>query len=133
MSAATIAGVAEQSAFEQLVIETLKQHTQAFDEVKHEVVAVGSVAQRTLEQATRTNGRVNGHDVALAAMLDRLESLESRNRDADLVASARKEQRQEDREKVKTAVDWARDVWPLAAAGVLFVGTVWALVVGVFG
>lgn len=125
--------MAGESAFEQLVIETLKQHTHAFDEVKNEVVAVGTVAQRTLEQATRTNGRVNGHDVAMAAMLDRLEALENRNKVADITASAKKEQRAEDREKVRTAFDTVKDAWPLLAGLLIGGAAIWAAVAGLFG
>lgn len=51
--------MSEGSAFEQIVIDTLKQHTNALGEVKDEIVAVGAVAQQTLGQATKTNGRVD--------------------------------------------------------------------------
>lgn len=132
VSAPTIPFVADSDAFEQLVIETLKQHTQAFDEVKHEVVAVGSVAQRTLEQATRTNGRVNGHDEALARMLERLAALEHRNRESDIAANARQQQRSDDREKVRGVLDWVKEAWPLVAGVAIAVTTFWAALAGFF-
>lgn len=130
---ATIPFVAEQSAFEQLVIEQLGQLQRGHAEIKAEIVAVGTVSQRTLEQATRTNGHVAEHEAAIRRLFERLESLEDREHDADVAENARRAQRQEDREKVRTALDTVKDAWPLAAALVLSVATVWAMVLGLFG
>lgn len=84
--------VAEETAYERLVIQTLSQHTAAFRELKNEMIALGSTAQRTLDQATRTNGRVNGHDLALADVLARLLAIEGRDHDDETARRAKQEQ-----------------------------------------
>lgn len=87
--------MSEQNAFESLVIDRLKElaagqdlMTASVSELKDEIVAVGSTAERTLNQATKTNGRVDALEATVAL-------LKSFHHDADLVAATRKEQVEE--------------------------------------
>lgn len=75
----------DETAFQQLVIDTLNVLTQGYKEIKQELIAVGMTAQQTLQQATKTNGRVD-------QLERRADALEGRNHDSDLVEQARREQ-----------------------------------------
>ena len=72
-----------QTGFEDVVIEWLKKLDAGQDELKHEVVAHQSLTERTLQQATLTNGRV-------AKNHDRLLSLEDWRKHVDGVERDRK-------------------------------------------
>ncbi len=129
---ATVRGVADETAFERLVIEQLTQLQRGHAEIKAEIVAVGTVAQRTLEQATRTNGRVDALETERERVFERIDALEDRNQAADIASRARQQQRQEDREKVRGALDTAKAAWPLALAVLIGAGVIWGALWGLF-
>lgn len=71
--------------FEQFVTEQLIAMASGMAELKGKVAGVGMIAEQTLQQATKTNGRMNEAE-------GRLDALEGVNHDEALVAQARKDQ-----------------------------------------
>lgn len=140
---ATVRGVAEETAFERLVIEQLTQLQRGHAEIKAEIVAVGTVADSlrlelasvkreteqgfagTHERLDISNGRHDKNE-------DRIRALEGRNQDAAIAARARQQQRQEDREKVEGALAAAKAAWPLALEVLIGAGVIWVALWGLF-
>lgn len=74
--------------FESIVIEWLKKLDAGQGELKEEVVANQAISERTLLQATKTNGRVD-------ALEDTVAYLQGLQHDAEVSNAARQQQRQE--------------------------------------
>ena len=64
-------------------------------------------------------------------MLERLAALEHRNRESDIAANARQQQRSDDRESAGV-LDWVKEAWPLVAGVAIAVTTFWAALAGFF-
>lgn len=86
----------------------------ALSEVKGEIVAVGATAERTLRQATKTNGRVD-------TLEDRVDQHRNEHHDAELIALTRRKQREEVRRAV---FGLARATENRLVTGVVLVGLV---------
>ena len=107
-----------------LVLSRLNELADALSEVKAEVVAVGGTSERTLVQATKTNGRMDAAE-------SRLNEIEERGRLDAAVGRGRKAQREDDLAVVRGVRDFANDFWPLilgaALGGAGAVAFIWSL------
>ena len=107
-----------------LVLSRLNELSDALGEVKAEVVAVAGTAERTLVQATKTNGRMDAAE-------SRLDKIEEGSRLEAAIGRGRRAQRDDDLAVVRGVRDFANDFWPLilgaALGGAGVVAFVWSL------
>ena len=107
-----------------LVLSRLNELSDALSEVKAEVVAVGGTSERTLVQATKTNGRMDAAE-------SRLNSIELAARLDAALRSGRQAQRSDDLALVRGVRTFANEFWPLilgaALGGAGGVAFLWSL------
>ena len=118
-----VAGEAHASMWP-LVLSRLNELADALSEVKAEVVAVGGTSERTLVQATKTNGRMDAAE-------SRLNSIELAARLDAALRSGRQAQRSDDLALVRGVRTFANEFWPLilgaALGGAGGVAFLWSL------
>ena len=94
------------------ILTRLDQLADGIGELKAELVAVGTVGQQTLIQATRTNGRMTQAE-------ERLTVMEARHAAEDNVAKGRKDQRADDLKIIDGIRAFASEFWPLIVGAAL--------------
>ena len=107
-----------------LILGRLNQLSDGLGELKAQIVAVGGTAERTLVQATRTNGRMDAAE-------SRLTNIEEHGRLDAANTRGRKSQREDDLAAIRGLRDFANDFWPLILGAALggggAVAFIWSL------
>lgn len=87
------------------ILDRLDALSDGLSEVKQEIVAVGSTAERTLVQATKTNGRVTVTE-------ERLDAIDLATKLSDAEAEGRRAQRKDDVAKIDAVKTFGTDYLP---------------------
>ena len=94
------------------ILTRLDQLADGIGELKAELVAVGTVGQATLAQATKTNGRMTTAEA-------RLDDMERRHAKEDNLALGRKAQRADDLAIIDGVRAFASEFWPMIVGAAL--------------
>lgn len=114
----------ETEAILPLILGRLNQLSDGLGELKTQIVAVGGTAERTLLQATKTNGRMDAAE-------QRLDGIDEAARLTEAAQLGRRAQRDADLAVVRGVRDFANEFWPLIMGATLggagVVAFVWSL------